>query len=247
MLDLITGGFHVCGPEWRSGWRHESHTKLYVIRRGVGHYDCGAGERELRAGRIYLIPGQRRQRYRCSRRMELWWLHVLPTDQRLMSQLAAEPDLRSWSQARRSPTWRLLDGFFPERAWPSTLAITGLLSDLLSDLPAPATHAEQRLDGVADWLAGAATRNPPLSEIARQAALSPSQLSRVARREWGESPHARVLRLRLMHAQTLLRATELTVAAIARGCGYAGAPTFSKAFRRRHGEAPDAYRRRQGP
>ena len=246
MIDIVTGGWHVCGPEWRGGWRHEPHSKLYVVRRGTADYDCGAGWRTLRPGRIHLIPGDRRHRYRCPRRMELWWLHVLPDDQRIAAQLAALRDLREWPQAGHRPRWTLAEGYVRTRPWPATLALSGLLLDLLADLPPPGPAPSRRLAGVAEWLEQTALRNPPLAEIARQAGLSPSQLTRLARVEWGETPHARVVRLRLQHARALLLTSDLTLAAIARRCAYADAPTFSKAFRARHGQPPDGYRRHQG-
>jgi AraC-like DNA-binding protein len=243
MLRCITGGWHQCDWNWHHDWRHEPDSKLYVVHSGVAWYDCGAGEQPLRAGRIYLIPGERRHRFRCPRRMHLWWLHLRPEDPRLIAQIAGLTRMVDWPQAGREPTWQRLTGYGTERPWPTTLAMTGLVLDLCALLPPPPPRDPQRLEAVASWLTTAALRNPPLDEIARQAALSPSQLTRLAHREWGETPHARVLRLRLDYGRALLAQSDLTVAAIARRCGFADAPTFSKSFRAWQGEPPDAYRR----
>jgi transcriptional regulator GlxA family with amidase domain len=49
-------------------------------------------------------------------------------------------------------------------------------------------------------------------------------------------------RLRLEHARTMLAATELGVAEIARASGFASANTFGRAYRARFGRSPGARR-----
>ena len=247
MLRCITGGWHVCDPAWSRGWRHEPYSKLYAVRDGTAFYDCGAGERPLRAGQLYLIPGERPHRFRCARRMTVWWLHFTPEDLRLGVQLAALGDLRSWPQRAHPPAWQRLADYGAERPWTTTLAISGLVLGLCAELPVPPARPAERLAPLAAWLAEHALRNPSLAEIAHQAGMSPSQVTRLARREWGEAPHARVLRLRLTNARELLAGSDLTVAAIARRCSFADAPSLSKAFRAWCGEPPDTYRRGLAP
>ena len=247
MLALITGGWHRCDRSWRSDCSSEPHTKLYVPQRGSAWYDCGAGRRELIPGHLYLIPGDRIHAYCCPQLLELWWVHLQPLDPRLKQRLAALDDLVSFSRAGRQPVWELLTDFFRTRPLSATLSLQGWAHSLLGELPPCEPPAERRLEAVRTWLEQHALRNPSLAEIAKQAALSPSQLTRLAHREWREAPHAFVLRLRIQAARDLLFNSDLTVAAVAQRTGFADAPSLTKAFRRLIGQPPDAWRRSRQP
>lgn len=246
MLHLVTGGWHHCTPAWDDGGP-QPHCKLYAPASGDAWYDAGAGEQRLHAGRLWLIPGGRTHRWRCPERFDLWWAHLVPTDPGVARLLAAMPDIRSWPMRGRQPVWRALADCFPPRSHGPGLAVIGLVLDLLATLPAPPANPDaDRLEPVAAWLQAHALDNPPLARIAREAGLSPAQLVRVARRAWGEAPHARVLRLRLERARELLD-DGLTVAAAARRCAFADAPALTRAFGRRYGLPPAAWRRQRGP
>lgn len=81
-----------------------------------------------------------------------------------------------------------------------------------------------------------------LEALGRQANLSPAHLQRVFKAEIGESPKAYVTRLRVERAAFCLVAHESNVARIAKDCGFQSPETFIRAFRRRFGKAPGAYR-----
>jgi AraC-like DNA-binding protein len=85
----------------------------------------------------------------------------------------------------------------------------------------------------------------PLSvaDMARRANLSPSRFSVLFRQHFGLAPHQYFLRLRIEHAQALLRTTDLTLREIAESCGFADVHHFAKAFKRIVQETPSAYRR----
>lgn len=55
---------------------------------------------------------------------------------------------------------------------------------------------------------------------------------------YGEPPGAMLRRLRLEYARTMLAATELAVAEVARASGFASANTFARAYRARFGISP---------
>jgi AraC-like DNA-binding protein len=63
------------------------------------------------------------------------------------------------------------------------------------------------------------------------------------RRVYGESPVHMLARLRVEKARSLLTTTELSMADIARDCGYARQHEFSRAFHREVGCTPTAFRR----
>lgn len=95
------------------------------------------------------------------------------------------------------------------------------------------------------WLAVEAELARPwdAAELARRAGVGPEQLRRLCQAAHGESPMARVARLRMERAASLLRGTPLGVESIAEAVGYGGVFAFSAAFKRLHGVAPTGFRR----
>lgn len=86
-----------------------------------------------------------------------------------------------------------------------------------------------------------------LDDIARRVACSRRQLQR-AYSEVGETTFREHLTaVRMDRAADLLRMRPLTVREVAQRVGYRQPAQFAKAFRRRHGVAPAAYRRRPRP
>jgi AraC family transcriptional regulator of adaptative response / methylphosphotriester-DNA alkyltransferase methyltransferase len=83
-----------------------------------------------------------------------------------------------------------------------------------------------------------------LDDIARRVASSRRQLQR-AYSEIGETTFREHLtRVRMDRAADLLGSSQLTVRDVAHRVGYRQPAQFAKAFRRRHGVAPSAYRAR---
>lgn len=82
-----------------------------------------------------------------------------------------------------------------------------------------------------------------LPTLAALAGLSVDHFVRAFHKATGLTPHQWLLAARLDAAATRLRETQDEVAAIARGCGFAGSAHFCAAFRRRHGMTPSAWRR----
>lgn len=82
------------------------------------------------------------------------------------------------------------------------------------------------------------------SALARACGVSPATLTRVVQRHCGTAPAAWARRLRLEHAQELLRTTRLPLEAIAAKTGFSDAFHLARVCRRLHGETPSGYRRR---
>ncbi|HTW26384.1 MAG TPA: AraC family transcriptional regulator [Acetobacteraceae bacterium] len=81
-----------------------------------------------------------------------------------------------------------------------------------------------------------------VAQLARAAGYSRYHFSRLFAARVGVSPARYLLQLRLDEAARLLRADPAPVKAIARRCGFEDANYFAKAFQRRHGVNPRAYR-----
>src|SRR5438067_1373993 len=83
-----------------------------------------------------------------------------------------------------------------------------------------------------------------LHALARHARLSPFHLHRLFSQIARETPKEFTLRLRLDRAAALLLTGRDSVLDIALSCGFQSPEVFCRAFRRRFGIAPSAYRKR---
>ena len=84
-------------------------------------------------------------------------------------------------------------------------------------------------------------RNPPsVRELAGQAGVSVSKLSRTFKAVHGATLSEYLLSLRMRHAMALIRAAQLPVTQVAFEVGYDHAGNFSTAFRRHYGVSPRA-------
>jgi AraC family transcriptional regulator len=83
-----------------------------------------------------------------------------------------------------------------------------------------------------------------LAALARQAKLSAFHLQRIFADTVGETPKQLTLRLRLGRAAVMLLTSDESILDVALACGFQSHEVFIRAFRRRFGIAPSAYRER---
>ncbi|HVP03857.1 MAG TPA: helix-turn-helix transcriptional regulator [Solirubrobacteraceae bacterium] len=88
-------------------------------------------------------------------------------------------------------------------------------------------------------------RDLALDEVARRIASSRRQLQRAFAEIGGTTFREHLTAVRMDRAAQLLASTDATVREVAQRVGYRQPAQFAKAFRRRHGLAPSAYRRRE--
>jgi AraC-like DNA-binding protein len=81
-----------------------------------------------------------------------------------------------------------------------------------------------------------------LDRLARHVGLSRTALATKFREAVGESPMRYLTEVRLRRSAEELAAGQLTLREVARRAGYATDAAFAKAFKRRFGQAPGAYR-----
>ena len=137
------------------------------------------------------------------------------------------------------------DGEMLSRLEANHLATALLLSIFkqYGQLPAVASRHAHSLNWVASYLSFHIGEPLSVTDMARRANLSPSRFGVVFRQHFGLSPHQYFLRLRIEHAQELLRTTDSPLREIAVSCGFADVHHFSKAFKRITQLPPGAYRR----
>lgn len=95
-----------------------------------------------------------------------------------------------------------------------------------------------------DAVRGAPAAEHSVRSMARVAAMSPRNFTRVFTRELGVSPGRFVERVRVDAARHLLESTALTTEAVATACGFGTAETMRRTFIRSIGTPPGAYRHR---
>ena len=124
------------------------------------------------------------------------------------------------------------------------LAMTLLLSIFKQYGQARPTTSSQSpsLNWVSSYLSFHVGEPLSVADMARRVNLSPSRFGVVFRQHFGLSPHQYFLRLRIEHAQELLRTTDLPQRDIAEYCGFADVHHFSKVFKRITQLPPGAYR-----
>lgn len=104
--------------------------------------------------------------------------------------------------------------------------------------------ARDRLRDLSDFVTTHLGADLSVSALAKAAGVSPRQLSRLCRRELGQSPAALVQRLRLDEARRALLEAGATVDTVSQLVGFASADAFRRAFEQRFGVGPSAYRER---
>jgi AraC-like DNA-binding protein len=82
-----------------------------------------------------------------------------------------------------------------------------------------------------------------VAELAREAGMSGARFRRQYREIRGCSPREFLGRARAERACQLLRSTDLSIADVARACGYRSIATFCHRFRAVMGDTPSAWRR----
>jgi AraC-like DNA-binding protein len=78
--------------------------------------------------------------------------------------------------------------------------------------------------------------------MADHVGLSMPHLTRLCRMHWHQTPHQRLLHLRLQHALLLLHNVDLRMAQVARYCGFADTQHFVRVFRKHLGLTPSQAR-----
>ena len=107
-------------------------------------------------------------------------------------------------------------------------------------------RAIDRFADISRWIATNLHRRITLEVLARRANLGPRQVARRFRATFGTTPAEFVERLRMKEAQRRLAASEASIKRVAISLGYRSSHVFRRAFERRFGVSPAAYRERFG-
>jgi AraC family transcriptional regulator len=115
---------------------------------------------------------------------------------------------------------------------------------------APITRAPCARGGLAPWqirqvvnhIDANCAENLRGTDLARVAKLSTSYFIRPFKASFGETPHAYVIRRRIMHAQDMMLETDESLGLIAVACGFSDQAHFCRRFRMATGMRPQNWR-----
>ena len=105
-----------------------------------------------------------------------------------------------------------------------------------------AVRTNDRIAGVADWMAGHLSETITIEALADRAAMSLRTFTRRFRAATGTAPIEWLIRLRVRRAQDLLETTDLSIDRVAHDAGFGAPETLRHHFRRVVGTTPSAWR-----
>jgi AraC-like DNA-binding protein len=123
-------------------------------------------------------------------------------------------------------------------------AVAMALGDVHRAVHPPSRRDERRITDALRRIAAQAHEQVALTDLAREAAMSPYHFLRTFREVVGMTPYQFVLRTRLHRAAVLLRRSDASISTIAFDAGFNDLSTFNRRFRRVMGSSPRAYRAR---
>ena len=228
--------------------------QLIYIWSGQARYRLEGRDRVLGDGTLILYrPGEPQEYdYRAENRCRVGWIHFTGT---------LAPSLLTRCGLMERPVARV--GYMPEinRLLLSIIRELNRGEPLCEELAAARflelialigrrlmrqgsrAGAEDRIREVQEYLRAHYAEPVTVEDMAGLCGLSRHHFTHLFTRCAGEPPYAFLTGLRLREASRLLREKELSVAEVARLCGYSDPLYFSSLFRKRFGVPPSAYRR----
>jgi transcriptional regulator GlxA family with amidase domain len=119
-------------------------------------------------------------------------------------------------------------------------------SQFSAQMAAPVAEREPVREALA-WIAANPGADLTVPALADRAAMSPRNFARAFRDETGMTPGAYVESIRVEQARIALEGSAAQIEAIAQHCGFGTVQTMRRAFHRRLGVGPSAYRSRFQP
>jgi len=243
---------YACPADWTCDLRL-SDFDLWFVLRGIGELVIDGVRHAIRGPQVLMFqPGQRvLGGHSAADPLEVYALHFsVPTrEQRNGRDLAR----RLFGSTPRQPA-RLQE----QCAWVMEVAIEqdeaaaaqvsaitlAILMQLWRDLHRrPAVPGDWRIEALMREISRRAQERWDAAQMAREAGLSESHLTKRFRALTGLSPRQFVIRMRVRLAEALMKDTRLSLAQIADAAGYRDVFFFSRQFKQVKGVAPAAYRR----
>lgn len=127
----------------------------------------------------------------------------------------------------------------------AALVISELIECGCRPQPRPAQAEEQSADtlgAMEEFIYLHYTQPLTIDGLSAQCGMQRNHFITAFKRRFGETPYARIVRLRLAKAKFLLRGTDDTVRHISALCGFPSSTAFANAFRKDTGRTPGEFR-----
>jgi AraC-like DNA-binding protein len=264
LSEVIDSGEHWEGPRYRVGPHLHRHWEIGYVVEGTTRMGM-MGEREifLKPGSLWCFPpnlnhwvehGPEAKHHLLWAGLELGAVENRHPDWNALQLLRRTSSLDGLPHLERHFLQVIREGITTSahQAAGLRLAIDALVLEVVRAIqnsnPAPsraALHpAVSRALGI---LEGRFREDWTLSKLAEEVGLSRGRLAALFSREAGSSIHRLLTKLRIRHAEALLRNSDLPIGDIALDCGFATIQHFSRVFREVHGQTPIEFRRHAFP
>ena len=253
-------------PRKRDAYRNHTHTQIELgfAVMGEGEYVLESGHFDIRTGDLFLV---RPNEQHCvptitSDRLVSFNIHLSPLyiwrvlsdyieaghlNCLVRSDISISPRFRA-NRAITELVEEIRMAFAADDRFALRRLVPALLLEVVQDLPmvdgisgAPLHLGDIRatVRFIEENLASYIT----LEDIARAGNMSKSHLNEQFRAVTGMTPYEYLLVSRVERAVELLRSTDMTVLDISESCGFSNLANFNKAFKKRTGLTPQAYRK----
>lgn len=229
------------------------HYLIHCVSAGQGVFVCGATERLLRQGDLFLIEPGQLVSYRADP-LTPWvysWVGFNGTDARRLVTLAGFSEQKTVIHSSEpEETIRRLRRI-ADVSGNTAAADAEMVGELLlflahlirmnTDRTADPRH-QSYVSNALRFIQYKYAYDIGVNDIARYVGISRSQLYRAFLQDFGISPHVYLQRYRINEACSLLRAAALSVAEVAGSVGFNDPLYFSRVFRAVKGCTPSQYR-----
>lgn len=253
-LFIVQTGQEACNPAYAYGPSVRDHYLIHFVESGEGTLYCHGQEYPVHAGQGFLILPGEETLYQASATAP-WvysWVGYRGREAaRLTSAAGLDAVRRIFTAADPQAAWQAL-ALMREDVRSLRLAQMAAVGDLLrfmsliappQDPDAPADPLRQYCEKAVWYLEGNFGRDVSIQETADFVGLSRSHLYRAMMTVEGCSPKDMLQRIRMRHAQQLLKESSLTLEQIATRIGLRTGAQLGVAFRKMLGMLPGQYRR----
>ncbi len=256
---FLGGGYAECDRTWgKPATAIDQCYKLYFLLEGTGHLETATEKVELIADYGYFIPGYQLRQQSCPKRMNVHWIHFVPSSLYLTHQLSHISGVHRWKLDELS-SWEAIYVDIGRMADRPPRWYQYRLQAMLLDMSARVMHLYdfrhmaavdtvfEQLQPAISYMEKNLLGNPKLEEIANVVHLAPNYFHRKFKRTFAMTPLAYMLRRRLDVARQLLLSTDMTIRQVAHQAGFESQFYLSRVFKREYGVSPSEFRKQAGP
>ncbi|MBB2903158.1 AraC-like DNA-binding protein [Kineococcus radiotolerans] len=254
LLVTDAGFFPRAAHHGRSRPHGAGQSVLLVCTEGSGWCRTPEGSYSVQRGDAVLLPATGAHEYAASEEdpWTLWWLHCTGSDVEDLVWTARAAAGGPVSHLRDpgsvaafvSAAIDALDAGTAGGLVQASGAAWHALTEVIATGRRPRGPSSSPVERALEHLRATTPRRTSVQELAAMVGLRPSQLGTLFRQQIGTSPLRYQSDLRMARARELLDSTDLSVAEIARTCGYEDPLYFSRQFSNTHTQSPTAFRTR---